>query len=511
LASEELSPKLETEILAAFPDFLTRADHAARMDRRIGARDFTTAMRAAARVGPSYASIVKACVAVAGKEKKARALLEKVPSELRQNLGYLLCRIQWLVNNEGTAEAVRLVLEAPREAMGRQDTDQWWRERRVLARKLLDVGDAKTAYQIVRGAASPVNEYYRAEAHFMAGWIALRFLSDPKIAFAHFQHIDDGSTNPLVLARAGYWRGRAAEAAGGVEEARANYTAAARYSTAYYGQLARARLGLGDLVLREPVRAAQVDGNHTTAVEVARATALLYSIGERDLAVRFVAALAEQSEDATALAALAEVTVDNEDPQATLLIGKGALARGLPLDPYAFSTAGLPPYKPMGPEIDPSIVYAVMRTESGFDPRDASPANAVGLMQVTPEAGRDTASRFGLPYDWIRLICDPVYNTQMGAAELAGLMRDYRGSLVLIFAGYNAGRGRVEKWIAQYGDPRDPKVDPVDWVERIPFAETRNYVERVLENLQVYRTRFAKGVRAEALRSTEMSANQSPH
>src|SRR6266536_155011 len=244
---------------------------------------------------------------------------------------------------------------------------------------------------------------------------------------------------------------------------------------------------------------------------VTGAAALLYSIGERDLAVRFVAALAEQSEDATALAALAEVTVDHEDPQATLLIGKGALARGLPLDPYAFSTVGLPPYKPMGPEIDPSIVYAVMRTESGFGPRDASPANAVGLMQVTPEAGRDTASRFGLPYDWTRLICDPVYNTQMGAAELAGLMRDYRGSLVLIFAGYNAGRGRVEKWIAQYGDPRDPKVDPIDWVERIPFAETRNYVEGVLENQQVYRTRFAKGVRAEALRSTEMSANQSRH
>src|SRR6266487_839654 len=369
--SEELSPRLEAEILAAFPDFLTRADHAARMDRRIGARDFTTAMRGAARVGASYASIVKACVAVVGKEKRARALLEKVPGELHQNLGYLLCRIQWLLNNEGTAEAVRLMLEAPREAMARQDTDQWWRERRVLARKLLDVGDAKTAYQIVRGAASPANEYYRAEAQFMAGWIALRFLSDPTIAFAHFQHVDDGSTNPVVLARAGYWRGRAAEATGRVEEARANYTAAARYSTAYYGQLARARLGLGDLVLHEPVRADQVDGNHTTAVEVARATALLYSIGERDLAVRFVAALAEQSEDATALAALAEVTVDHEDPQATLLIGKGALARGLPLDPYAFSTVGLPPYKPMGPEIDPSIVYAVMRTESGFDPRDA--------------------------------------------------------------------------------------------------------------------------------------------
>jgi soluble lytic murein transglycosylase len=515
--SEELSPRLEAEILAAFPNFLTDADHAARMDRRIGAKDFTTAMRAAVRLGPSYGSIVKTCIAVASKEKKARALLEKVPSEVHHDLGYVLCRIQWLlnnegvVNNEGVAEATRLMVGASREAMAWQDTDQWWRERRVLARKLLDLGDVKTAYRIVRDAAPPADEYYRAEAHFMAGWIALRFMNEPAAALAHFAHIDDGATNPTVLARAGYWRGRAAQAAGRVEEARANYAAAARYSTAYYGQLARAKLGLGDVTLHEPAQPGQID---IAALEVVRAAELLYSIGERNLAVRFVAALGERSDDVAALTAIAEVTVDHEDPQATLLIGKAALARGLDVVPYAFPKVGLPQYKRIGPEVDPSVVYAVMRTESGFDPRDVSPANAVGLMQVTPEAGRDTASRFGLPYDWTRLICDSVYNTQMGAAELAGLMRDYRGSFLLTFAGYNAGRGRVDKWIAQYGDPRHPNVDPVDWVERIPFAETRNYVERVMENLQVYRERFSNGTQQQALVPTKLvptniSADQS--
>jgi soluble lytic murein transglycosylase len=507
--SEELSPRLEAETMAAFPNFLTRADHAARMDRRIGAKDFTTAMRAAVRLGASYGSIVKACVAVASKEKKARALLEKVPSEVHHDLGYVLCRIQWLLSNEGVAEATRLMVGASRDAMAWQDTDQWWRERRVLARKLLDLKDVGTAYRIVRDAAPPADEYYRAEAHFMAGWIALRFMNEPTTALAHFAHIDDGATNPTVLARAGYWRGRAAQAAGRVEEARANYAVAARYSTAYYGQLARAKLGLGDVELHEPAQPSRMDSANIAALEVVRAAELLYSIGERNLAMRFVAALGERSDDITALAAIAEVTVDHEDPQATLLIGKAALARGLDLVPYAFPTRGLPQYKPMGPEIDRSIVYAVMRTESGFDPRDVSPADAVGLMQVTPEAGRDTAIRFGLPYDWTRMICDPVYNTQMGAAELAGLMRDYRGSFLLIFAGYNAGRGRVEKWIAQYGDPRHANVDPVDWVERIPFAETRNYVERVMENLQVYRTLFANRGRAEALSHTEMSVQSS--
>ena len=160
------------------------------------------------------------------------------------------------------------------------------------------------------------------------------------------------------------------------------------------------------------------------------------------------------------------------------------------MEQYAFPDIGLPPYSAIGPQLDRCIVYSIARTESGFDQRDMSPAKAVGLMQVTPEAGRDTAKRFGVAYDWNRLVSDPVYNTQMGAAELAALLQEYRGSYIMAFAGYNAGRGQVQQWVAQHGDPRDPKVDAVDWVERIPFAETRNYVQRVMENLQVYCARF---------------------
>ncbi|HEX9322224.1 MAG TPA: transglycosylase SLT domain-containing protein [Xanthobacteraceae bacterium] len=509
--SEELSAKLETEVLAVFPDFLTRADHVVRMDRRVGAKDFVAAMRAAVRLGGPYASIVKACAGVMTKGRgDARTLLEKVPGEVRQDLGYTLCRIHWLLRNNGVAEATQLMVTAPRDAISRQDTDQWWRERRVLARELLDLGDINTAYQIVRDAAAPADEYYRAEFHFMAGWIALRFLNDPTAALAHFAHVDDGSTNPIVLARAGYWRGRAEHAAGRVQEARANYEAAARHSTAYYGQLARAKLGLGDVALRRPPDPYPAYRSKILPLDVIRAAETLYSIGERDLAIRFVTALAESGADVRALVALAEITVRNEDAQAMLLIGKAALARGFALDLYAFPTLGVPHYRGIGPDVEPSIIYSVVRTESGFDPRDVSPAKAVGLMQVTPEAGRDTASRFGVAYDWNRLICDPVYNTQMGAAELAGLLQDYRGSLLLVFAGYNAGRGRVEKWIQQYGDPRDPKIDPIDWVERIPFAETRNYVERVMENLQVYHARFASGTRWQALAPTNTWVDKSP-
>ena len=371
------------------------------------------------------------------------------------------------------------------EVRAAQDADKRWRERRVLVRRLIDLGDAKTAYRVVREAAPPANPYYRAEFHFMAGWIALRFLGDPSSALEHFGHVDEGSSDPIVRARAAYWRGRASEAAGEFEEMRAQYEAAARYPTAYYGQLARARLGLEEIASnRSPPEPGPI------AHELQRAADILYSIGERDLAMSFMNDVAEESSDVTAIAALGQLTARYNDARAMLLIGKVALARGFAMEQYAFPDIGVPPYSAIGPEVDRCIVYSIARTESAFDQRDMSPAKAVGLMQVTPDAGRDTAKRFGVAYDWNRLVSDPVYNTQMGAAEVAALLHEYRGSYIMTFAGYNAGRGRVQQWVAQHGDPRDPKIDAVDWVERIPFAETRNYVQRVMENLQVYCARF---------------------
>jgi soluble lytic murein transglycosylase len=380
-----------------------------------------------------------------------------------------------------------------RQDLQRQDTDEWWRERRMLARRLLDLGKAETAYRVVREAAPPANPYYRAEFHFMAGWIALRFLADPAIAIDHLAHVDEDSTDPIVRARAAYWRGRAAEAAGQFDEMRAQYEAAARHPTAYYGQLARARIGLEEVALRRP----PAEPVHDLARELLHAADTLYAIGERDLALSFLSDLAEQSSDDATLAALGQLTGRYNDARAMLLLGKTALARGLAMDLYAFPDIGVPPYSAVGPQVDRCIIYSIVRTESAFDQRDKSPANAVGLMQVTPAAGRDTAKRFGAVYDWKRLVSDPVYNMQMGAAEIAGLLKDYRGSYILTFAGYNAGRGRVQQWVAQHGDPRDPKVDAVDWVERIPIAETRNYVQRVMENLQVYRARFGASIAAD--------------
>ncbi|WP_024513676.1 transglycosylase SLT domain-containing protein [Bradyrhizobium sp. Tv2a-2] len=489
--SEELTERSEGEVLDAFGNLLTREDFQARMDKRIGAKDFGAAMRAAHHVDDNAVAIVKACSTVKGNDDKAGDRLEDVASGARDDLGYVLCRVQWLMKKDKIVEASRLVLAAPQATMPLQDTDEWWRVRRLLARKLLDQGDVQGAYELARTAATPASDNYRADQHFMSGWIALRYLNDPRTAMAHFIHIDEGCANPITLARANYWRGRAAEAVGDLLTMRANYEAAARQSTAYYGQLARARLGMNRMEVREPQgdeaqRAQPSD-------EIVRAADMLYTLGEREVLVSFVIDLAEDSNDVATLSAVADVTGRHNDARAMLELGKTALGRGLPVDAYAFPTIGIPAHTPVGPAIDRSIIYSVARTESAFNQKDKSSANAVGLMQVTPEAGRDTAKRFGVEYDWDRMVSDPVYNTQMGAAELSALLSEYKGSQIMTFAGYNAGRGRVRDWIKAYGDPRDPNVDPVDWVERIPFSETRNYVQRVMENLAVYRARFGNG------------------
>ena len=484
--SEPLSHELEQQLLQTFGGLITPADEKARMDRRLYANENEAGMRAAERLGGPEPAIAKARIAVNEKSSNAKALLDGLPASVQHDPGVMFSRIQWLRRGDKIAEAVEIMKAAPHDVAQVQDPDEWWVERRLLARKLLDIGDAKLAYQVARDAAPPVKENHQVEHEFTAGWIALRFLNDPALAAQHFARIGNGIANPIALARASYWRGRAAEAMNRSREAHGHYEQAARYSTAYYGQLARAKLGMSDIAVAPPPERHVAAGHF----EVARAVEILYAVNERDLVIPIVADIGEHGQDMGMLAAVSEVATHYDDARAVLLVGKAALGRGYPLDHYAFPTFGLPRYSAIGPEVEPEVVYAIARQESAFNPRDRSSANAIGLMQVTPAAGREMSRKFNVGYDERRLIYDQVYNMQLGAAELGDVISGYRGSYILAFAGYNAGRGRVKEWVERYGDPRDPNVDPVDWVERIPFSETRNYVQRILENIQVYRVRF---------------------
>ncbi len=487
---DAMTAELEKQTLAAFGSLLTAADHKVRMDRRFYAEDAEGGMRAAGRLGGVQLAIARARQAVIRKSARTGALFDAVPQDARRDAGYQFSRIRWLRRDDKHRDAAQLLLAAPVDAAVLLDPDEWWVERRLVARKLLELGDAQTAYRVASRGPVPGDENARVDHHFTAGWIALRFLNEAAAAQAHFAKIHAPGAHPTSLARGFYWQGRAAEALGRQEEARGFYERGARFAAAYYGQLARARIGAADIAL-PPAPQPPADARPMLErLEIVRAMELLYAIDERDL-VAFVAAdLADRPTDPAALAMLAEVAGRHNDARSVLLIGRGALARGLPFEAHAFPTVGLPRYNPVGPQVDAALAYAVARQESGFNPRAVSSAKAYGLMQVTAGTGKLIARRSGLAFNAKRLLDDPAYNVQLGAAELGDVLESYRGSYILSFVAYNAGRGRVREWIERYGDPRDPKVDPVDWVERIPFTETRNYVQRVLENLQVYRVRF---------------------
>lgn len=481
---DQLGLALETIALDAFGDRLTTADHRLRAERYIFRGNDTAALRNAARVSADYVVLARARLAsVKARRPIAPSLIASVPASLKSDLSFSFLLAQQARRSDKPVDAARALANVPRDPTLLGDGDEWWTERRLIARKLLDAGDAAKAYEVAAGHGAE-DAAERIDAEWHAGFIALRFRDQPGIALEHFREAARSAETPISVARAAYWQGRSFETIGKAEDAKAAYERAAEHPVAYYGQLARARLGLPDLPLR---RSASASLLHLPGHQGVR---LLYRIGERDLAVQMLIDLAQRLHTTSALEAIAAIAQREGDTRALLALGKTALQRGFPLDMAAFPISGVPEFSVLGDPMERAIVHAIARQESAFDPTAISHAGARGLMQMMPATARETARRANLPFDWPRLGRDALYSAQMGAAHLNDLLKEWRGSYILTFAAYNAGSGNVKKWIEAYGDPRKPEVDAVDWVERIPFYETRNYVQRVMENLQVYRQRL---------------------
>ena len=485
---DSFSQDIEGRILDQFPNLFTQADHRFRMERLLFKENWGAALRAAGYAGKEYQTLVNARLGLFQGDRKAQKAFGAVPASLRADPSYMFSRALYFRRKDKPVDAARVMADAPRDPALLVDGDEWWTERRLVARKLLDKGDAKTAYEVAsrHGAELPAQ---RIEAEFHAGWIALRFLDDPATAAKHFAEAANIALTPISVARAAYWQGRAAEAANTQEDAKRFYLRAADQPVTYYGQLALRKVGL-PIALREPQRLDESGRIAFGALVPVRALRFLNQIGETELAIFLFTDLAQTLRDPAQLDALAAVAESQKNPRALLAVGKTAVQRGFPLDSYAYPTSGIPVFRPVGDRVEPAMVYAIARQESAFNPRALSTAGARGLMQLMPATAKRTAQRFGLGFDVKRLTDDPVYNAKIGSAHLGELMEDWRGSYILAFASYNAGGGNVKKWIDAYGDPRKNHVDEVDWIERIPFTETRNYVQRVLENLAVYRQRL---------------------
>jgi soluble lytic murein transglycosylase len=485
----DLNPQLEAKVKADFNTYLNRADHKFRADRLLYKEQIAGAFRAAALAGPDVLALAKARSAVIN-EGPSDKLLAKVPLALRTDPGFLFAQIHKLRHADKIRAAADIMLAAPRDPSRLIDGDEWWVERRLLARKLLDQNDPATAYKLC-AEHSAVSHEMRIEAEFHAGWIALRFLNDPARAAGHFDAIAKLAETPMSRARAAYWQGRAAEATfvdDAETAARTFYEQAAVHQTAYYGQLARAKLGLITL----PIRSISNEAKGEDREDAIKVIELLYAAGEKDLAAPLVIEAARHLADETQVAALASLVAKQRDAHLSLNVGKIASQRGMPMDELAFPNYGVPPFEPLQNSAAPAVVYSVARQESAFEPSAVSSAGAKGLMQMILSTAKRTAEHAGVAFDPKRLLADATFNAQLAARHLGELMAEQKGSYILTFAAYNAGGKRVKEWIDAYGDPRKPGVDPIDWVERIPFTETRNYVQRVIENLSVYRVRLGE-------------------
>ncbi len=494
----DLNAQLEAKVRSDFGFYLDKADHKFRADRLLYKDETAAAFRAAALAGPDVLALAKARAAVID-EAPSDKLLANVPPALRTDPGYLYAQIHKLRHADKIRTAADILVAAPRDPALIIDGDEWWIERRLLARKLLDQNDAATAYKLC-AEHSAMSHEMKIEAEFHAGWIALRFLNDPARAALHFGALAKLAETPMSRARAAYWQGRAAEASTAGDAAAtalAFYEQAAAQPATYYGQLARGKLGLVTL----PIRSIPNETKGDEREDSIKVIELLYTAGEKELAAPLVVEAARHLADESQVAALASLVAGQHDAHLSLTVGKILSQRGMPIDTLAFPDYGVPPFAPLQNSVAVSVVYSIARQESAFDSTAGSSAGAKGLMQMILSTAKRTAEHAGVAFDAKRLVTDAAFNAQLAARHLGELLAEQKGSYILTFAAYNAGGKHVKEWLGAYGDPRKPGVDPIDWVERIPFAETRNYVQRVIENLGVYQVRFGEteAVPAEAL------------
>jgi soluble lytic murein transglycosylase len=483
-----LTRDVATFIETAFPLLITEREKTLRAHRLILLDQTGEGNRIAGTVSADHGKLAQA-VAYAADSGRTMTLIDAVPPALRTHPSYIKARAQVLRRAGDTGGARDQMLQAPKSAADISEADEWWVERRMLARKLLDGGDAAGAYRITAEALG-LSPNRRAEAEFHAGWIALRFLKYPQTAAMHFTASASAAETIQSRARGHYWLGRAIEAGAEGDKAE-GYPAAARWSASYYGQMAAEKLGHAHLAIAETI-ASDADQAALSATTAARVIDCLLAA---DLA-EFAAPLAidfARTAPAEAIDAMAARFTARNDAATVLAIGRTGAQRGLAVEQHAFPVFGIPGYDPLPGSAEKAMVYAIARQESAFQPKVVSTANARGLMQMLPATAARTAQKFKVPFDSGQLTGDPALNARLGAAHLGELILETKGSLIMTFASYNAGGGRVREWVQAYGDPRSPDVDALDWVERIPFAETRNYVQRVMENLQVYRARLEGG------------------
>ncbi len=477
------------EFRRRFRKLLRLDDHIARLDRLIWDQRVSAARRQMRRVGRDQQHLAQARIQLMLRTGGVDGAIARVPETLRQDPGLVYERLRWRRRKGFSDSAIELLRTPPTQI---ERPRKWWFERAILARRALRAGDITLAYRLASEHKQTKGAPF-AEAEWLAGWIALRYLGDHNVARRHFQRLYNKVRYPISRARGAYWIGRAIEAdIENVEnrnvKATAWYQAAAKFPTTFYGQLAIDRLRQAPKI-RPPdepkPNAAQIQAFENS--ELVQLTRMLAELGQDRLSKAFISRLSGLAKGPTEWALVAKLAVEIGRHDLAIKVAKLASRRGVEL-----TIAGYPKLTVSRKfKVEPALFHAVVRQESAFDPKAISSAGARGLMQLMPATARYVARQLNIRHSKSKLTTDPIHNLRLGSAYLHRLRENYDGSLILTLAAYNAGPGNVQRWVRQNGDPRDfSTLDAIDWIEAIPVPETRNYVQRVLENLTIYGYRF---------------------
>ncbi|MEQ8397031.1 lytic transglycosylase domain-containing protein [Thalassobaculum sp.] len=487
----ELGEKSQKDFLIRFGNHLRPIDHQERMDEMLWRGQSDDVDRMMPLVPEGWRRLATARLRLRFSRAGVDEAVNAVPESLRNDPGLLYERIRWRRQKGLTTGARELLFDAPRN---QEFEALWWRERSWHIREALDQGNPKDAYLL---AASHIQRggVAFAEAEWLAGWLALRFLDQPSDALKHFQTLYENVSTPISRSRAGYWAGRAADALLAEADARQWYARGAEHATTFYGQLAAARLGATEIALipTPPVDPLKVKNFRSRSL--VKATEALIRVDRRKLAERFLRTLAYRASDEDESLMITEMAARRGYISASVYAARRAARSGATLIDLGYPLLNPVPDSP--PES--ALVHAIIRQESGFDVDVVSRAGARGLMQLMPGTAKQTARAVGVSYDLGSLVTDPDYNIVLGRAYLNEVIQRFGGHYVLAIAAYNAGPHRVDQWIARHGHPASPDIDVIDWIEKIPFSETRNYVQRVLEGLHVYRGKLPQDPAVDAL------------
>jgi soluble lytic murein transglycosylase len=476
----------ETTFLKRYRQHLEPNDHIRRLDRMIWEGRKDDARRQMARVNDDWKALADARLKLQAVSGGVDGALRKVPAHLTSHPGLLFERLRWR-RKKGQEEGAREILRDAPADLGRPDL--WWNERAYMVRRSVSAGRMSEAYTLAKNHGLSGGAGL-TEAEFLAGWVSLRFLDKPEPALGHFRRLHEAARFPVTQARAAYWAGRAAAAIGDVRESQTWYERAATHVTTYYGQLAATVLETGRSAptLSTPTPTAE-ERQAFERSELVRAARLLHEIDQPQRVKAFVTRLVLNAKTPGQHTLVSELATRINRPDLAVSAAKrSAQVAGVSIPDHGWPTINLQGGNP--PER--ALILATIRQESAFETDAVSRAGARGLMQLIPPTARAVAKQLGLPSDNIekRLLDDPSLNLRLGRAYLASLIDDYDGSYLLAIAAYNAGPGRVQRWLKENGDPRKPQVDVIDWIELVPIDETRNYIQRVFENLQVYRYRL---------------------